>query len=89
MTMIYTASAILIIFAICHSVWYWRKLGERIQPQEVWVSEREYVPAPKPAPTIVAMNRREPMRPKGKRKVRKQERRGRVWDEGGEAMSRR
>lgn len=32
MIAIYTASAILIIFAIFHSVWYWRKLGEPIQP---------------------------------------------------------
>ena len=40
------------------------------------VSPREFFA--KPAPTIVQMSRQEPMR---KRKVKKQERRRRVWDE--------
>ena len=80
MTIIYTASAILLGVAAVCGFRQWRKLGERIQPSVVRVSEREYIPAPKPAPTIVAMSRREPMR--GKRpKTRKQERRRRVWDE--------
>ena len=70
----------LVAMSVILHIRQWRKLGERIQPPVVWVSEREYTPAPKPAPTIVAMSRREPMR--GKRpKTRKQERRRRVWDE--------
>ena len=81
MTIIYTVSAILLgVGAVC-GFRTWRKLGERIQPPVIGVPDREYIPAPKSAPTIVQMNRREPMRPKGKRKVKKQERRRRVWDE--------
>ena len=82
MTIIYTASAIFLSVAAVCGFRTWRKLGERIQPPVMRiVPEREYTSAPKPAPTIVQMSRREPMRPKGKRKVRKQERRRRVWDE--------
>jgi len=74
MTAIYTASAILLGVAAVCGFRQWRKLGERIQPPVVRiVPEREYTPAPKPTPTISAMNRVEPM---GKRKkTRKQPRR--------------
>jgi len=79
MTIIYTASAILLSVAAVCGFRTWRKLGEPIQPPVMRiVPEREYTPAPKPAPTIVQMSRLEPMR---KRKVKKQERRRRVWDE--------
>jgi len=89
MTTIYAANEIIwilttlaLFIAIFFWVRQWRKLGERIQPPVVRLMDREYIPAPKPAPTIVQMSRREPMR---KRKVKKQERRRRVWDEGRDA----
>jgi hypothetical protein len=73
MTIIYTVSAILLSFAVVCGFRIWRKLGEPIRPPLVRLMDREYTPAPKPAPTIVAMNRVEPM---GKRKkTRKQPRR--------------
>jgi len=81
MTIIYAAGAILMGVAAVCGFRTWRKLGERIQPPVIGVPDREYIPAPKPAPTIVAMSRLEPMKPKGKRKVTKQEQRRRVWDE--------
>jgi len=79
MTIIYTAGAILLSVAAVCGFRQWRKLGEPIQPPVMRiVPEREYTPAPKPAPTIVQMNRVEPM---GKRKkTRKQPRRKMVHE---------
>jgi hypothetical protein len=98
MTTIYTASAILISVAAVCGFRTWRKLGEPIrQPVVRIVPEREYTPAPKPAPTIFECYEMQSdglLVPTGKvmamsrtesmgkrKKTRKQPRRRQMWDE--------